>query len=259
LPEGGRLFVLAIAHEQIRAGNERVTKSGADGFIARLPPTDLVSIVTLPKGRVVVQPTTNHALARRELGLIVGHATQAIPSGDLADVIALRELIEGLREAPGRKTIIYVSEGLAAASGPGIGAAFKDLLKAADAVRVCVFAVQPHNSPLDASLRSTSELGTNYEMRMTARSDGLEDLAAMTGGEFFRVSDEPIRSSIAFSDRHRPTTWRLSRSTKRIAPAESANWSSLLNAAVQSFALDVRLLCHKGRIPLDEPAVGCRD
>lgn len=70
----GRTFVFAIDHENIHPGNERTAIEAATTLVDRLAPEDRVAVVTLPRGTVEADLSTDRAPARAALGRITGHA-----------------------------------------------------------------------------------------------------------------------------------------------------------------------------------------
>ncbi|TAK18815.1 MAG: VWA domain-containing protein [Acidobacteria bacterium] len=72
----GRTFIFAIDHNNIHAGNERPAIDAAVRLLDRLTPNDRVAVVTLPRGGVSADLSTDRAAARQALEGIIGHAPQ---------------------------------------------------------------------------------------------------------------------------------------------------------------------------------------
>lgn len=70
----GRTFVFAVDHENIHPGNERKAIEAATRLLDRLAPEDRVAVVTLPRGTVEADLSTDRAPARAAFERIIGHA-----------------------------------------------------------------------------------------------------------------------------------------------------------------------------------------
>lgn len=70
----GRTFIFAIDHNNIHAGNERPAIDAAIRLLDRLQPNDRVAVVTLPRGGIAADLSTDRAAARKALEGIIGHA-----------------------------------------------------------------------------------------------------------------------------------------------------------------------------------------
>lgn len=70
----GRTFIFAIDQDQIHAGNEKPAIDAALRLLDRLPPDDRVAVVTLPRGKIEADLSTNRAETRAALSRIAGHA-----------------------------------------------------------------------------------------------------------------------------------------------------------------------------------------
>jgi VWFA-related protein len=70
----GRTFIFAIDHNNIQPGNERPAIDAAIRLLDRLTPNDRVAVVTLPRGSVAADLSTDRTAARKALEGIVGHA-----------------------------------------------------------------------------------------------------------------------------------------------------------------------------------------
>jgi VWFA-related protein len=70
----GRTFIFAIDHNNIHPGNERPAIDAAIRLLDRLTPNDRVAVVTLPRGGVAADLSTDRAATRKALEGIIGHA-----------------------------------------------------------------------------------------------------------------------------------------------------------------------------------------
>ena len=73
----GRVVILVVDQQQIRAGEGKVAIEAASRFLDRLTPGDRVAMVTLPTGSVAVDLTTDHARVRTALQTVTGQAPRA--------------------------------------------------------------------------------------------------------------------------------------------------------------------------------------
>jgi VWFA-related protein len=96
VPAPGRVVILVVDLQQIRAGEGKVVIDAANGLIDRLTPTDRVGLVTMPNGRVDVDLTVHHARVRKALEGVTGKAPR--PGG--LWTIGLAEAIAILTEQP---------------------------------------------------------------------------------------------------------------------------------------------------------------
>ena len=70
----GRAFIFAIDHEHIHPGNERQAIDAATRLLDRLAPEDRVAVVSMPRGAIEADLSTDRSAARTALQGIVGHA-----------------------------------------------------------------------------------------------------------------------------------------------------------------------------------------
>jgi VWFA-related protein len=70
----GRTFIFAIDHNNIHPGNERPAIDAAIRMLDRLQPNDRAAVVTLPRGSVASDLSTDRADTRKALEGIIGHA-----------------------------------------------------------------------------------------------------------------------------------------------------------------------------------------
>jgi VWFA-related protein len=69
-----RSFIFVIGHELIHPGNERPSIDAARRFLDRLQPEDRVGLITMPRGKVEADLSTDRAAVRKALDGITGHA-----------------------------------------------------------------------------------------------------------------------------------------------------------------------------------------
>ncbi len=91
----GRTFIFAVDQEQIHPGNEKQVIEAATRLLDRLAPEDRVAVVTLPRGRVEADLSTNRALARAALARVSGHAPRASSRFEFSIKEALATLSRG--------------------------------------------------------------------------------------------------------------------------------------------------------------------
>ena len=115
----GRAVFFVIMHEHICPGNERQALEGASAFIDQLEPRDRVAAITMPQGRVEVDLTADHAMAKARLLKIAGHAEQSTGNQTSSESRALLDFLKSLAPLDGAKTIVLISEGLNA-DEPGV-------------------------------------------------------------------------------------------------------------------------------------------
>jgi VWFA-related protein len=225
LADGGRVVMIVINHESIRAGRERPARDAAMRFLATLSPRDQVGLVTMPRGRVEVDLTRDHEEIKTALQRITGQAQQtaslgmpAVPraagvTGDQAatsdracsarlTLSTLTGLLQSMAtRSEGPKTLVFISTGLApptrdgAMTGPPgqceIRSVFYDEVgTAASAARAHFYVIQPNDEQPDSASNaftnpSASRFGTADEHLM-----GLQNLAGVTGGEIFRLASQ---------------------------------------------------------------------
>jgi len=88
----GRSFIFAIDHDQIHPGNEKQVTDAATRLLDRLAPEDRVAVVTLPRGQIEADLSTDRAAARAALARISGHAPRLTSRFDFSIKEALTVL-----------------------------------------------------------------------------------------------------------------------------------------------------------------------
>lgn len=225
LADAGRVVMIVINHESIRAGKERPARDAATRFLATLSSRDQVGLVTMPRGRVEVDLTRDHEEVRTALSRITGQASQtaslgmpAVPraSGVSSDQAAtsdracssrlalntLTGLLDSLRtRMDGPKTVVFISSGLTpptrdgAMTGPPgqceIRSVFyEEVGVAASAARARVYVIQPNDVQPDSA---STAFGDPSKSRFDTADEGLsglQNLAGVTGGEIFRLASQ---------------------------------------------------------------------
>ena len=81
LEDSGRVVMIVINHESIRAGKERPARDAATRFLATLSSRDQVGLVTMPRGRVEVDLTRDHEEIKTALSRVTGQAQQTSSQG----------------------------------------------------------------------------------------------------------------------------------------------------------------------------------
>jgi VWFA-related protein len=186
--QAGRTIIFVFNHEAIRRSHERAARDAAAGLLDLLSPRDRVGLVTMPFGRVEVDLTTEHDRIRQALGRIVGRgepATSCAGRGiDGRDVLRpLAEFIEGLAGTDEPKTVLFISEGVPPFDDVYCTPEFDRIARAAHRSRVTLYTIQPLGLIGPASEKLSSD-ASGY----TGTSDGLRDLAGVTGGEYVHLA-----------------------------------------------------------------------
>ena len=232
----GRTFIFAIDHNNIHPGNERPAIDAAIRLLDRLTPNDRVAVVTLPRGGVAADLSTDRAATRKALEGIIGHAPRPSsqfgfsleealtvfgagrdPSSDLAKNIISEMVSREYGRAlvfNTRDTILALSAfmtGLSSLDGtksivfvseglvetPDNRGEFNDLGRVADASRVRMFVIQLNQPTYDVTTRKAP---ANTIGDIALELAGLQNLAGVTGGEIFRPSGR-VDSAMAQIDR----------------------------------------------------------
>ena len=182
----GRTTFLIIDDGSFRPGNERLLKQAIESFLATVPPTDRVALITTPLSSVRTDPTTPGAV-REALARVTAHGA-AVPTDDpgiqryqndaacrTREVLeAMRGLLSNLAGSSIPPTVIFFSSGISATTRTtgNLGTsncdlstdAYQNVGAASAAARAHVYVVQADLTPLQ-------------------RSDGLENLAGVTGSQ----------------------------------------------------------------------------
>ncbi len=70
----GRAFIFVIDHEHIHSGNEKTATDAAARLLDRLAPEDRVAVITLPRGKIEADLSTDRTAVKAALAGIIGHA-----------------------------------------------------------------------------------------------------------------------------------------------------------------------------------------
>jgi VWFA-related protein len=195
LVPGDPLRSIAIVIDDLGIGETAMPQlRTALGAIDReMRPGDAVAIVNT-SGRPAALPkvSTSKAAIRAaaaDIALDPGHRPGPLDAGfcahaDKAPSIlrtlsVLRRAVDGLRELPGRKSIVFVSEGFASGTA-GVAATWKDLLLYADRSAVAISTLDPR-AVVPTSL-SGMDCGQLRADELSASRRALAELAASTAG-----------------------------------------------------------------------------
>jgi VWFA-related protein len=202
-PAGGRAILVVIENESLRPGTDKHATEAASRFVRRLSSLDRVAVLTMPRGGVNLDFTTDHDKAAEALSKISGQGSAIASATDRAcrtrDTLnALTGLFEGLAPSEGPKTVVFVSSGLlrptrdAPADGPPgqcelRSNAYDEVGIAADAARVQFYGILPEDLVVD-SARTAMVDPTASRFRSTDEEvAGLESLVGVTHGIFQRL------------------------------------------------------------------------
>ncbi|HEX6322772.1 MAG TPA: VWA domain-containing protein [Vicinamibacterales bacterium] len=94
LGRGGRLIMLVVDQNNIRAGTGRAVFDAAAKFIAGLDPSDRVGLHFIPSAGPVLDFTSNHALVSQMLKQAVGHAP-SMPHGVKVGISEAKAILRG--------------------------------------------------------------------------------------------------------------------------------------------------------------------
>ena len=178
-----RHFLFVVEDEGLRPGIERQVRDAVGQLLKSVTPRDRVSLAVLPRGAVRVDPTTNHAAINDALSKVTGR--QATEGNDeracrTRDTLeALRGVLAGAGAGP-TTAIVFSSSMTGQNRTAGVNASnrcelttsdFQKITSAVDGARATVYVVNPDTSA-----------NTNQ--------DGLENLAGVTGGQYFRLASD---------------------------------------------------------------------
>ena len=100
----GKLYVVLTA-ENIHPGNERKAIEAASRLLDRLAPEDRVAVVTLPRGTVEADLSTDRAAARAAFERIIGHAPRNMSKYNIS--IAEAFAVAADRKAGAIKVVLH--------------------------------------------------------------------------------------------------------------------------------------------------------
>lgn len=109
----------------------------------------------------------------------------------MLSVIGLRDLLDGMKELPGRKTLLFVSAGLPMSSRPGgrpnMQIETDDVGRRSAAANVSLYVLYMNVHFLQAFSASAGRLNLSIFSDITMFGQGLERFAYSAGGAFFQV------------------------------------------------------------------------
>jgi VWFA-related protein len=219
--DAGRAILLIIENESLRPDTTRAALDAAGRFVQMLTPSDRVALITMPRGGVLVDLTTNHTRVIEYIDKISGQGSSSTTATDHAcrtrDTLnALTGLYEGLAALPGPKTVVFVSAGLLRPTrdAPLLGPpgrcelqskAFDDVGFAADAARVQFYAIRPEDLIVDSALTAVVDPTASRFRNTDEEIAGLESLAGVSGGVFMRLlrnDDTPFQRVVRETSGH---------------------------------------------------------
>jgi hypothetical protein len=199
---GGRTVMLIVDDESFSPGGERLLRGAVDRLIARLHPTDRLSLVTIPHGGFRVDATTDHARVRTAVGTLVGRATARMSGSDLA--CRSRDTLEALSgqlqsvPAPEAPSIVaFVTAGIAAprrdaavSRAPGrcelLLDTFRNVGTAAGRARAQFYVVPPVDIMSTGTVERENIAGAGSQGSDNP-VEGIEQLLGVTGGKLLNV------------------------------------------------------------------------
>ena len=223
ISNAGRSFVVAIDEDSFRPGLLGVLRDSVDGLLARLGPSDNVTLVTMPYGGIKVPFTTDHTRVKLAMAKVVGHAPANETANDLAcrtgrTLEALVSFLDtmGIQENP--TTMLFITSALAAprrtvvrdmrlAGDPqGSGMCelppnlFERVGAAAGSARARFYVIRPGDAN-DNGLQANREsaLGSDHPLA------GIEHLVGVTEGKLLALTgnsgtamDRVVRENAAY-------------------------------------------------------------
>jgi VWFA-related protein len=202
-------WFIVVNHGSLRQGHERQVMLMLKEMVTRLPARDRVGVATIPQGQALAEFTTDRPAVLKAIGGISGHQpATAAPSagtgrwagpGSIAECKEARSrvvlsdlaaMIEATADAPGAKTVLFVSGEVPSLAHPECSRERERLIRAAESSGAFLVAIEPHQFQIDAMVRGVDAwTGFDSVGRATsAVSENLADVAAATGGDLYRVS-----------------------------------------------------------------------
>jgi VWFA-related protein len=201
--DGGRLVTIVADDESIRPGAEKNAINAAVRLVSSLGPRDRASYVTMPNGGVEVDFTTDHQKVIAALRRFIGRGAREPTVQDRSCrsrlvLNGMRDLLEGISELPGPKTVVLLSSGILnprrdapADRPPGLCEIrplyFQEVATAATLARAHLFVVQPDELTVESTRNAFTAATASRFAEADADRAGLESLAGVTGGEFHRI------------------------------------------------------------------------
>ncbi len=193
LAAGGRNFVFIVDEESLRPGLEILVRDEILAFEGTLPAVDRVGLFTIPRGTTSLAPTSDRQAFRDVVGRIQGRGKPSLTAAERRchardTLTALGGVLTGAATAGGLTPVIFFTTGMV---GPATGGAatmngpddcvvqpgdFQRITGAADAARAQLYLVRAEQ---------------NQDRTM---SEGLENLAGVTGGEMLYLTGQSADS-----------------------------------------------------------------
>jgi len=204
LDDLGRTVLLVIETDSIRANVAQQAMTAAAEFVRGLSPRDWVSVVTMPYGGVLVEPTRDHARALKVLPTITGQAAQQSTDSDKScrtrdTLLALAGYLDGVAHIEGPKTTVFVSSGMllprrdaAMNRAPGPceirSENYEQVGRAAVRSRANVYVVRPDDFIIDSGKNAFVDPTASRFRSSNEELAGIESLAGVTSGQLMRLT-----------------------------------------------------------------------
>ena len=204
LDDSGRLVVIIVDTDSIRANVAQQATGAAAEFVSGLSPRDRVGLVTMPYGGILVEPTRDHAQMLKALPTISGQASHQTTDSSKGcrtrDTLnALADHLSGLAHVDGPKTIIFVSSGMllprrdAPMTGPPgpceIRSVHYDQVgTAAGLARANVYVIKPDDFVIDSAKNVFVDPAASRFRSSDEELAGIESLAGVTSGVLLRLT-----------------------------------------------------------------------
>lgn len=195
--DSGRDFVIVIDEESMPIGSEIPVKQALTAFAAAVPARDRIGLFTIPRGSQSLAPTTDRAALKAAIGTVqgrlsasstsrTGSAAQAASGCHARDVLsALSSIVTTMSRPVGPTPVVFFSGAVAAAdpamSQTEVGSAGQVALKSQEC-RLTPREFQVLGQSVDAA-RSQLFVVRPDEAAETGRSEGLEHIVGVTGGQ----------------------------------------------------------------------------
>lgn len=184
--ELGRSIVLVIEDESFRVGSgvEKPLRAGVAAFLGSLSPRDRVSLWTLPHGGMKVNLTANHdrvSQAMLDIGGTGDRITGQMAACRTRDSLeALDHLLSTLQGGEGPAIVVYMTGGM---EGPTNDAASGRI-----APGMCELRVDKFQRVGEMAAAARAHFYVVKIDDLSGASDGLENLAGVTGGTRIALS-----------------------------------------------------------------------
>jgi VWFA-related protein len=197
----GRSITLIVDHKSFRTGNEGDTRNAIIKLLDALPPSDRVSLITVPQGQDLVAPTTDRAVVKQALSQLQGLAVAneslenaACRSRDT--LLSLEGAFNKMAQSDEPQIVAFFSSSMLGpraavtmSAGSNIGMctlepeAFTRVGAAAAAGHVRLY-IYMHDITVSST---TSEVNTNIR-GTNSPLVGLENLSGLTGAPIFSLA-----------------------------------------------------------------------